>query len=289
MDFSKQLFNCASIEKLLTNSKTALSETQIYKMNSLLLRDNPTAAQKRDLEKLLAKSDLNSKEKNISDGCKTYLLDLYIRKRYGYFYKLLGGVGAPVQMKKGKKTERSCVNLLSSVTGKTYYQDKRKIKNDFLVGIIDIMDAEVVEESTIISEIKSSFSIHDFLKMVNKSVRNHDALQVQGYLAITGKESGEVHYCLVDYPPQIIAEQKELLFKTMCPRGKETQEFIKKWSIVEKSLHFDNIPDKERVLSYLIKKDNQLIDSIYEKVYLCREWLMDFHEIHENHISLEYS
>ena len=103
MDFSKQLFNCASIEKLLTNSKTALSETQIYKMNSLLLRDNPTAAQKRDLEKLLAKSDLNSKEKNISDGCKTYLLDLYIRKRYGYFYKLLGGVGAPVQMKKGKK------------------------------------------------------------------------------------------------------------------------------------------------------------------------------------------
>jgi hypothetical protein len=43
---------------------------------------------------------------------------------------------------------------------------------------------------------------------------------------------------------------------------------------------FDEIPEGERIIKFKVDRDDAVIQSIYEKVRSCRQWMSEFEEMH---------
>jgi hypothetical protein len=287
MKFSNYLFPCSYLSKIMSNSKEKITDNQVGELNKLLFKENPTEKQQKRLEELLNKHERNGSV-ILSSGCKSFLVKVWAKEKYGARYKIRGGKGVP-QLVRGVGSETDAVALLSVVDKKKYYRDKKKISNEFISGVIDIMDAPTIEQSTRVLDVKSSFAHINFIAQTTKpELSNNLSMQMKGYLAITKKEIGEVAFCLVDFPESIIQEQRSLIFDEMCPDGIPTQQFIKYWEKAEASMRFRYLPPKERVLSYLVYPDEDFIESTYITIEACRKWLQEFDEQYFEVIARRY-
>lgn len=286
MDFSQVKVNCSKIHVIMAPSKDAITETQLGKIEKYQSKETPlTDRQKQELNSLLNKRDA-APEIAFSGSAQAYLLFLYRVKKYGKQYILRGEQSEAIM--KGLKKEKSAADLISEAYGIDLYRDKRKIKNDHLVGAIDIMDAPTIIDSQKVHEIKNCCDLGSFLRIMNKPLLKRDYLQMQGYLGIFGKDSGEIHYCLTEYTEETIQEQKDILMAEMCPDGVVTEKFEQYWYFVDRKLRYSDIPSKERVFTHLVHKDNEVIKNIYQRVEDARDWLSDYASFHEKVIENRY-
>jgi len=213
----------------------------------------------------------------------------YSRYRYGKRYKVRNISEMKFSsLTKGTATEPTAAKLLSEIDQVEYFQVKTSIKNDYLFGYLDVLDAPTIEQSSRVIEIKNSFDIASFMLKVGQPLSKSIWYQMQGYLAITDKDIGEVAFCLCDFPDYMISEQREIIFKAMCPDGKETADFIRYWSNAEKSMRFQDIPAKQRVFSYMVHRDEAAIKKIKERVLYCRSWLQKWSAQYNDFIEQRY-
>lgn len=235
-----------------------------------------TPPMEKELATLLAKKE-DSRLVKLSDSCKNYLRSLYNIQKYGNRYSFLGGEGVP-QMVRGIKQEDWAVKILSEFRNENYFRYKKRIKSDFLIGSIDVIDAKNIESSKKIIEIKTKETVNDFMKRIGMPLEESHWLQIQGYLAITGKDYGEVVYCLVPVQEDKIQEQKDIFYLTY--KDKYGENIDKKWVEAENNIRFNDIPISERVISYKVERDEKTIESIHERVEVCRKWIKDFEKTH---------
>ena len=226
----------------------------------------------------------------LSKGCMMYLLFIYSYIKYGSQRHKWSTGDAVQQMLKGTKMEKSSFEIIKRVTGQNLYRYKSLLKNKYLKGQLDVIDSKHIDDSKKIIDIKTSFSQFDFMKVVNsdKILRSNN-FQMQGYLAMTGKEYGEVYHVLSDFTEDAILEQRNSMFKLLCPDGVTTQNFIEEWAISEESMRFGHIKDEERVIMYKVERDERIIEKIYEKVEFCRDWLSKFEDKHKKRVTLQLS
>lgn len=286
MDFSNLTLSCSRLGSIMAVSQEIISDKQLEELGRLeakMITKPLTQLQQEKYEKLVAKRDNPNPEK-VSSGCKNYLKFIYQVKRYGTPFRLRGGDGMDT-LTEGIKSEGNSLSLMQEFYKRQFYKDKRKISNKFLHGKIDIMDGETLIDAKEILEIKSILNLTDFIGKIGQPPKGSDALQMQGYLAIADKEVGRVVYCLPQYPEETIEYQKELLFAEMCPSGEEDDRFRKAWTFAENSMRRKSMPLSERIISHKIVRDEDLIDSIYEKVDICRDWLTAFYQQHKQLIS----
>ena len=269
----------------MTESKDLLTEKQLGRLEELQFKEAKTSKQEAELQKLIEKRD-NAVGFVVSTTCKTFLLSTFYKKKYGNRYRLKGGEGVK-QMIKGIVTEKDCVALISEIDQRPYFIDKARRKNEFLIGACDIFDKPTVEEAGRIIDVKTSFDIKSHFARCNKPLDKHSWWEMQGYLALFGKEEGEVSFLLTSLPEETIIEQKELLRAEMCP-GDETEAFLKKWAVAEASMRFSDIPLNERIVSHLVKRDDESIEAMYERIKECRKWLNNYAEIHTTFVSKRY-
>jgi len=244
--------NEARLNELQTRTK-ALTPPMEIELNNLLERKRKTT------------------EVKLSDTCKNYLRSLYLSQRYGNRYSFLGCVGVP-QMVRGIKQEDWAVKMLSEFRGKQYFREKKRLKNDFLVGSIDVMDSKYLKLASHIVEIKTKETIGDFNKRVGVDLEESHFLQIQGYLSLSEKDYGEVVYCLVPPSEDKIQEQKELFYNL--------KNNTRKWESVECNIRFNDIPLNEKIIAYRVERDNKVISSIEERVEVCRKWIVEFEKYH---------
>ena len=92
--------------------------------------------------------------------------------------------------------------------------------------------------------------------------------QVQGYLWLTERETGFLSYCLVDTPEQIVQDE---LWKMARKNG-----YIEIPENVEQEVRdnhsFGHIPEHLRCKTFEIKRDEEKINAIKERIELCREY-----------------
>jgi len=271
------LVAATSLGILMSGRSNELTEKQLAELEKLQNKETPlTPLQKIRLKELISKRD-GTADIPLSGQAKKYLLRRYSRFKYGKRYK----IRTVSEMKfsallKGKLTEKSAKELLSEIDGCEYYSVKTSVKNEYLNGYLDVLDAPTVEGASRVIEIKNSFDIVGFMMISDKELPKSIWYQAQGYMAITDKDVCEVCFCLCDFPDFMIAEQRKIVFDAMCPDGVETDSFLNYWKTAESSMRFSDIPANERIFSRIVHRDEDAISKIYKRVVYCRKWLQEW-------------
>lgn len=277
---------------LLGDTKGYITPKQTKELERLSLLPNPSDKQEKELERLRSLKVRNG-EPVFSKSAESMLLNIYFSKKYNkrYIPKIekedYEQDGIP-QMVRGIKCEEDGAKLLSELDNVTYYKDKKVRQNDYFTGAFDRIDAPTIEEATKIVEIKVPYGYKEFYKQMGANLPKHIVPEMQGYLDITGKNVGEVHFCLVSFPEQTIQQQRLYLLNKMCPNMVETEDFLEKWAEIEDNMRFSDIEPSERVWSYRIERDDELIDEMKARVEQARRWLSDFEKTHKTATSLRW-
>lgn len=279
MDFSKVKIQPSRLGVVMADVKGIMSESMQIELARLKIKESLTQNQEWRLADLQYRQDTYDPKK-VTGSCESYLISLYGYLKYGRRPQMKGDM--PIQLIKGIKSEIRATEMVERVTAQKLYRYKSKLTNDYLNGQLDVLDAKKVEDSKLIVEVKNSSRLPNFLYSAKEPLPTKIFFQMQGYFALTGKERGLVYYCLVDLPDHLIEEQKQLLFNELCPDGVFTSLFEEEWAEKEHGFRYNDIPEEERIIPFYVERDERIIENIYEKIDICREWLAKFEQTHKS-------
>lgn len=199
----------------------------------------------------------------LSEGCKNQLSNLYGWVKYKKWIAP-EGVGYS-KSEKGISVECLSIDMVSRLDGVKYSKNEERFENAYLIGKPDIID----KERNIVIDVKSSWNIESFLSNVSKDLSRNYWWQMQGYMALLGLEKSEVNFCLISTPEHII--QSEIDKKAGERYSGED---------IRKNLTFDEIPEDERRLRFVVERDEQSIEKLYKRIRKCRGYLSVIEQLH---------
>jgi len=277
VDWSKALFRCSCIGKIMTEGKgSVVTEKQLQELERLQGLPKRTEKQEATIAEIIAKMNAPAK---LSDTCISYLKEVYVYYKYGK--EPLGGAERSIYTKKGKLVEEESIMMLSRIDGMAYSKNEQRFTNDYLTGEPDIIVTQDDIMSKII-DIKSSYDFATLLSNYGSSLNPLYYAQVNGYMALTGAKEAEVAYCLVSMPQEIVNGERRRIFYAMNPLTEEDPLYKKAIERMENNYTFDEIPITERVLRFPVPRNEEFIQKVYKRIEECREWLKQFDEVHTN-------
>lgn len=234
MDFSNTLFRCSSLGHLMTEPK--------------------------------AKKDKDAG--NLSEGAKTHLIDIYVSAKYNRRTDIQNRY-----VNKGLMVEEDSITLYSRLKKTFYKKNEKHLHNEFIKGTPDLFTGLEIEAADTIIDVKSSWDIFTFFRTHTKDINSLYWWQLQGYIALTGAKSANLAYCLINTPEMLINDEKRKLMYKMGCATQESEEFLKACDELEMAMIYDDIPLPERLIEFQILRDQEAINSLYEKVTKAREYL----------------
>lgn len=209
---------------------------------------------------------------NLSEGAKTTLLTIYGMEKYHKWKVVSGGAGLPGAMN-GRFCEEKSIELINKLDKKKYKKNEQQFCNDFLKGTPDVVVKDNSGIVTKLLDVKSSWNMRAFFLTLKKD-ELHPMYwwQAQGYMFITGLSEMEISYCLVSPPDEIIA--------TSMNKVVESNDEAEVTRDLELNYRFDDIPPIERRIRFEVKKDNEAMDRIVNKVRQGRIYLAEVEQIH---------
>lgn len=226
----------------------------------------PAIAKLQKIESLRLKIDelaITKDDDILSEGCKNQLLCLYGWLKYKKW--IAPESSGYNKAEKGLSVEGISIEMINRLDGTKYSKNEEKFTNEYLVGCPDIVD----NSNKIVIDVKSSWNIDSFLNNVNKELSRNYWWQMQGYMALLGFQKSEVNFCLISTPEYII--QSEIDKKA---GGKYSEEEIRQ------NLIFDEIPEQERRLRFVVERDDEAIERLYKRIRKCREYLPIIEQLH---------
>jgi len=219
-----------------------------------------------------------SKEKGnpIGKTCAGELIKIYNQEVYGRKREIVTN-----KMDKGKRAEPESISLFSLVEGTMYYKNEEKLENEFFTGHPDIGDEYPIKNASYIWDIKTRWDLDSFMPKLMEEADKGEQLQLQVYFDLTGAISGGIANTLVDCPLDILMDEKRRLLYSMNVVSEESPEYVKAAAELEQLLTFSHdIDPRERVIKQEVKRDEELIQKMKNKVPIMREWLEKFHKKH---------
>jgi hypothetical protein len=273
---------CSSIDKAFAKSRSnpVLTEKQVVRMAELEKKDTLTSNMVAELAELQVKKE-NGNKIILSDTFIDYLMEYYawITKGKKPVSKELMYIQ---YVEKGKDVEKESIALLSEIEGIDYVKNEVRVYNEFLSGEPDVFVGDHIMNATKISDTKSDWDYPGFLKNIHSSITNGNDKQVKGYLDITGAREGEIARCLVNTPLKLVKDMHDALLRRMDVISSESPEFITEWTILERSMYFDDIPTHQRVWRKPVEPFNDFDRNyLYDRVKIAREWLYTFDEMYQ--------
>lgn len=189
------------------------------------------------------------------------------------------------KMEKGIHNEAKNIDIASEVLewkGVSGDMEKIRLSNDYFIGEPDINTPDLL------ADIKSSWNHETF--PILKNPNNPDYIkQLNAYMDLSGKDQAELVYVLSDHPDYLLSKmiQSKTHYYSERPFLFPEAEGIEHlWSLAEEKAEnemnnqfkFDHIPKDKRVKRYIIKRDQDLIDKMKERIDLARE---EFDRIYE--------
>jgi hypothetical protein len=207
-----------------------------------------------------------SKTKNdLSDTCKKHLIEKYIYMAYGIEKEF-----DSKYMYKGTQVEEDSMTLLSLVDKKFYKKNEKILSNDYVIGTPDIITDEII------IDIKSAWDIFSFLNhKTEKKISSIYYWQVQCYMWLSGLQKAKVSYCLVDTPQRYVNDEIQTQWYKLGKPDSESEYWIKTIEAIEKRHKYNHIEKTQRVHSVDVEYSGKDIDSLIDRINLCRKWLND--------------
>lgn len=284
LDFGGLKINCNRIIRIFANNADCITDKELDRIETLLQKSVLKDLTDKESERLI---ELQNKRDEsgyhiVNRPAQKYLWFIYLQRKFGAFPQIITGYEGNPFAPNGTRKEPHVISLIENTSGLKLFRNKVRQKNDYLHGIIDAFDNEIPDESISVHEIKTTSDRVKFNFRRRYPLDKHNFLQIQGYLAISGKDNAIIHYCLLDYPDSVISEQKELHYKKYIYLNESSDGFPEYWEKQEMALVHGTVPEKDRIFSCSIDRNEEAIEKIYKKVVDCRTWLVELVEFMEN-------
>lgn len=295
MDFSKSLMRCSTIGYFMVNGKektpkqvyeatVAKRDQWVAKYDALDERLKSMATGKNTKEKIevwnqkVRDLEPTKNDEPLPKTAKSYLKRYYSFLKYGKWSASLDKGNKFVN--KGKLAEEDSIDLLSKLEKKMLKKNEQRLDNDLLTGVPDIIIGDDIDNAQYIYDIKTSWDAETFFDNLDKELNPYYWWQMQGYLALTNCQYGEVSFCLVNTPEGILNNEKYRLFSRMNVATEDNPEYKQAAQELVNNMTFDDMPIEDRKLTFLVERDDEAIDRIYKRVELCREYLAKLEQLH---------
>jgi hypothetical protein len=214
----------------------------------------------------------------LSVSCQKALIKIYNQEVYGRKKDI-----TTKQMDKGIICEPEAIQLFSLLEGRMYYKNDEELENEWFKGHPDIGNAANIRISTVVNDIKCSWDLDSFMAKLLEDADKAYVAQLNVYYDLTGAQGGNIIYCLVSAPPQIINQEMESLQYRMA-KNTEKIDFLEDYEKAAKELRnlmvFEDIDPRERVIKIPVPRNDELIEKMKQKVPVMRNWLYEFHKKH---------
>jgi hypothetical protein len=293
MDFSKSLMHCSTIAYFMQPGKEK-TPRQLWEeackhrdewavkyanVKPHLLERATGLNAKANLDKFTAKADELEPfkdEEPLSATAKSYLKKYYAYLKYGKWSASLDKGNKYTN--KGKLGEPDSIRLCGFLDDRPYSKNETRFDDEFLTGEPDIIHFTV--DGPYIIDVKTSWDIETFMDCLGKDLSPLYWWQIQGYFPLTGAQSGEVSYCLVDTPEVLLNQEKQWLFKQMDAATGLNPEYMAAEKELVNNMTFSDMPPAERRIRFTVERDDEAIEKIYKRVAKCREYLAEIEQMH---------
>lgn len=200
------------------------------------------------------------KSDKLSKTCIAYLKEWYLENKYGIKNEITSKY-----LEKGISCEAESITLIGIIDDTIYHKNDEFFVNNYITGTPDIItDLEVID-------VKTSWSIKTF-PFADTDYDKAYFWQLQGYMALTGKKTSRLVYCLINTPDHLINDE----IRRFCWNNNiiDIDEDVE--NEIRSSFIYDQIPLENRIKIFQINRDEEAIDSIYKRVIECREYLSNF-------------
>jgi hypothetical protein len=206
-----------------------------------------------------------TKSEVLSETAKTYIQDLFKERELGIYKEF-----SSRYTDKGIENEDIAINMASEVLNWEFVvKNETRFNNDWLTGEPDLLT------DTLLADIKCSWNGSTF-PMFDKELKNKDYFwQLQSYMMLTGHEEAELVYCLTNTPHQIVEDEvRRAHWKlNLIDEDLDVREAVQ-------ALHdFSHIPNELRVKRFIIKRDNEAIEKVKQRVEVAREYYLSLKQI----------
>ena len=142
------------------------------------------------------------------------------------------------------------------------FKNEENFSNDWLTGTPDVVTDQVL------IDVKNSFTGSTFPWFETECPNKEYFFQLQGYMFLTNMQEALLCYCLTNTPHAIVEQEvKSAHYKLGL-----MEENLDLRDQVQKQHSFDHIPDAKRVKTFVIKRDEEVIEQIKIRVEQCREY-----------------
>ena len=168
---------------------------------------------------------------------------------------------------KGLIVEDNSIDIIADVLGYgMLVKNEKYYENDYLTGTPDIvLKNEIIDA-------KSSWDVFTF-PFFDKELSNKDYnYQLQGYMALTGRKKAKVVYVLTDTPENLI--EREARF--YCIQNGYDELDLDIYKQFFEKMTYSDIDKKNRVKSFEVLRDDEVISNIEKRVLEIREYINQF-------------
>lgn len=291
MNFDNQLFRCSQLGELMTDSKDAITEIQLQKIDELKGKAIRTEKQTDELVRLINKRD-NGKL-NLGDTAVTCLTNIFIKEKYNREKDITNKF-----MEKGTVCEEDSIGLVDSVRGKFTLKNKERFENEYICGTPDIISLLIAIME--VEDLKTSWDIFTFFKA--EVTKGYD-WQLEGYALLIeflnklpyGTINKRLTYVLVNSPAHLIDDEKRKMSFAIHDISGESELYTEKARAIERNMIFDmeaflkenphypleysksdwtfDIPKEKRIKSFELPRIPNANEIIQNKCVLWRNFL----------------
>ncbi len=295
-DFSKTNIHCSSISNIISDGQ-GMTPKQKWEKSVEFLNYWQEKYDAIDVSKRHLKTSLKAVERIEFHKKNTALLEIFkdneplstgamshLKKVYGYakYGKWSASVDKGTKYtNKGTLAEQASIDLICRLAEMRLSKNEIRVQNEYLTGIPDLFYGESIYQAEYIIDVKTSWDIETFLDVLGKPLDTGYWWQIQGYMALTGAKLGEVSYCLVNTPESILNHEKYKLKNRMDSVTEEAPEFKEAANKLVNNMTFDDMPETDRRLRFIVERDDAAIEKVYRKVIECRKYLTEIEQLHQ--------
>ena len=203
-------------------------------------------------------TDPRTKSETLSETAKSYIQDLFKERELGIYKEF-----SSRYTDKGLEMEDEAIQFASEVLNWEFVvKNEVRFNNEWLTGEPDI------NTDNLLADIKCSWSGSTF-PLFDETLKNKDYYyQLQGYMMLTGHDTSELVYCLMNTPHQIVEDE----VRRQHWKLNLIDEDLEVRQAVQEMHNFDQIPNNLRVKRFIVQKDDAAQEKIKERVEIAREY-----------------
>lgn len=203
-------------------------------------------------------TDPRTKSETLSETAKSYIQDLFKERELGIYKEF-----SSRYTDKGLEMEDEAIQFASEVLNWDFVvKNEVRFNNEWLTGEPDI------NTDNLLADIKCSWSGSTF-PLFDETLKNKDYYyQLQGYMMLTGHDTSELVYCLMNTPHQIVEDE----VRRQHWKLNLIDEDLEVRQAVQEMHNFDQIPNNLRVKRFIVQKDEAVQEKIKERVEIAREY-----------------